>query len=218
MFDRIRILRYTNIYLFGIPEEDIRNVELTIGILALINNGLRDIPVGIARLRNLQMLLVCENPIQFFPDFLFSLDYLDCLLISESLITYVPDVIVNLRNLTVLSLPRNHIEFVSPHVFNMAKLTCLRLNNNNIKGLYLPINYQPGNLKLYLTGNPLSEEDFPNGMVGKKTLRRIFGKNVCFTKEEEDADLNQGELGCCGKFGIFLLFFVIFAAIGAIFE
>ncbi|ELA41822.1 uncharacterized protein VICG_01174 [Vittaforma corneae ATCC 50505] len=187
MFGRIIVLRYINVYIQDIPEEDIRRVEDRIGVLDLCNNSLRDVPRSVERLRNLQLILIIQNPIQFLPDFFFRLDFLDCILIADCLITYIPDAIANLRNLTILAMPRNRIEYVSPYIFTMPKLECIRLDKNCIRGLYLPQNLHIGSKKIYASDNPFNEMDLNNGLLGKITLRRVFGKNIYFTKEEEEA-------------------------------
>jgi Leucine-rich repeat (LRR) protein len=193
MFDRIITIRYENVYIQDILPEDYRFAEDRVGIISLINNNLREVPPAIAKMRNLQLLLISQNPICNLPTFIFRLDFLSCLLINDCTISYIPDDIIYLRNLELLCCCRNRIENVSVNVFNLPKLTYIRLDGNQIRGLLLPPNFKADKRQLFLSDNPIPEGNSNFGFFGKASLRVVFGKMVFFTKEEENAAFGSSD-------------------------
>jgi hypothetical protein len=162
--------------------------------ITLTNNGLSNIPESITAFPNLSRIGIYSNSILFIPNFIFhSFRQLKILSIVNCKIKKIPDEIINLQNLEVLNLPQNNITYVCPGVFCLPKLTLLHLESNKIKGLYIPFGFNSDRITILLNDNPLISKDRDDGLLGKSTLKTIFGSNIKFY-EEQAPELET----CCG--------------------
>lgn len=107
-------------------------------------------------------------------------------------------------------MPENKIYYISPKIFTLPRLKILKLNKNRISGLYLPENYKPkSDLKIYLMENLIKNQDEPDGMLGKRSLRKIFGRKIFFTYQEEVDEYHRGILKFIAELVILILFITL---------
>jgi Leucine-rich repeat (LRR) protein len=103
--------------------------------LDLISSDLQAFPVGWNKNRNLKELLLTNNRISSFPDYLTPVPSLEKLELQRNNIQAIPASVQNLRNLKKLSLNYNSIEKVDPAIAKLSKLEELSFYNNKLTSI-----------------------------------------------------------------------------------
>lgn len=179
-------LDYQNVTLTDIPNEDMECRDpKRIKVLGLVNNGIHSAPGRISSMSSLEMLRIISNPIEFLPEYIFKLQNLKFLAVTKCKLSHIPGAILGLHNLRFLKMSHNKIEYVSPCIFYLPKLSYIDLDQNLIKGLPMPEDISVCQKTVSLIGNPIQEHDGPAGLLGRESLRIVFGINMYFTEEDK---------------------------------
>jgi len=100
--------------------------------LSLTQQKLKEIPVEIAQLKNLQILNLSENKIKMVPVEIAELEKLQMLSLYKNKIRYIPDEFQKLKNLQALYLGANKVTEVPIWMGGMGKLKRLDVSRNPI--------------------------------------------------------------------------------------
>ena len=101
-------------------------------ILDLNKEKLKDFPLEILQLKNLNVLLLQKNKFKEIPDTIQNLTYLQELDLSRNKLTEIPVGITKLQHLKSLTLNRNQIEALPPEFGNLSELQYLDMWSNNL--------------------------------------------------------------------------------------
>lgn len=160
--------------------------------------GITEIAQGIARLRNLEMLILSNNQIETLPDELFELVSLKRLYLDGNRIATLSSGIAKLKNLVTLDLAKNRLTVLPPRLGEMQSLENLILHDNLLRELPFEIGLL-GNLKwLSLRGN-----DFANIPLEILTQSTHGIRNYCKqVLREQTVRLNEAKLLIVGEGGV----------------
>lgn len=140
------------------------SIRVTIRVLArlrvlqLESNQLKQFPLEICKLLNLEELSLIGNTISELPS-ITDLDKLKVLDLSDNKLVDVPTGISQLTSLQVLNLSRNQFTSLTTGIGNLSKLVTLRLDHNNLKTVPSGMGELHSLKKLNLNNNELI--DFP---------------------------------------------------------
>ncbi len=127
---------------------------VTLKVLDLRNNNLKEIPQNIDRLLSLTKLLLSNNNITDLPDSICNLKNLERLSLGNNKIKRLPKNIGDLTQLKALWLPANSLERLPESICKFKKIEVLLLSNNLLKEL--PIHIGPKNAIIRLFSFNLS--------------------------------------------------------------
>lgn len=102
-----------------------------LNLLNISETALTTIPDDLAKLGNLQTLLLYDNQITAVPAAIGQLDKLKVLDLSRNRITELPDSITQLLNLTTINVSHNQLQTI-PALHGFAKLSVLNASHNQL--------------------------------------------------------------------------------------
>ncbi len=100
--------------------------------IQMARGGIRELPIGIGNITNLETLIVGGNKIKTIPSEIGFLQNLKVLILNDNQITSLPSEIGNLTNLEVLDLRGNKIQVLPDSISGLTHLKRLHLGGNPI--------------------------------------------------------------------------------------
>lgn len=100
--------------------------------LSLSGKKYKNLPPGLDRFSNLQVLNVSHNKLKTIPNEISRLQNLEVLMLSKNKINRLPEEIKNMENLTTIYLSRNRLVEVPAWLGGLSKLRTLDLSLNNL--------------------------------------------------------------------------------------
>ncbi|MEM6800699.1 MAG: leucine-rich repeat domain-containing protein [Bacteroidota bacterium] len=100
--------------------------------LSLSGKKYKDLPPGLDRFSNLQVLNLSNNKLKTIPRDISRLENLQVLILSKNKINRLPEEIKNMGNLTTIYLSRNRLVEVPAWIGGLSKLRYLDLSLNNL--------------------------------------------------------------------------------------
>ncbi|XP_018572838.1 leucine-rich repeat-containing protein 47-like [Anoplophora glabripennis] len=161
-----------------------------LNFLNISDTILNTIPDEIAKLTNLQTLLLHSNKLEEINESLCRLDKLKTLDLSRNAIKVLPDTLANLLHLVTLNISGNKLENF-PALSKNSKLSVLDLSNNKLKSFPQICSEELANLsELKLHGNEI--EEIPNTISSLPALK-------LFDISSNKIKVIPGELSDCHK-------------------
>ncbi|EDV23216.1 uncharacterized protein TRIADDRAFT_58269 [Trichoplax adhaerens] len=159
-----------------IPEQVFQQFSTTLTNINFSGNKLKELPLGMKCLKNIQQIFIGYNEITNIPEGLLSAfsDSLISLDLSSNFIRRLPDDIGTLTNLKMLNLAYNPIDQLSNNIGQLKSLEALNLTGHTLT--YLPDTFSSlQNLsKLSLNGVPwiqvTSQDYLHNKIITKETI------------------------------------------------
>ncbi len=172
--------------------------------LGLHNNHIEEIPAGIGKLRNLETLtaswnrinsvhlniqkasrlhtiVLSTNQLDSIPSGIYRLPQLTFLYLTNNKISSVSADIQKISNLQDLDLSHNPIKSIPPGIGRLSRLQSLGLGKTSLVRLPKEIESLKGQgLHINLARVKNFAETDKGGAIGKKTLKKMFGKNIWF--------------------------------------
>lgn len=100
--------------------------------LSLSGQKYKDLPPGLDRFSNLQVLNLSNNKLKTIPSDISRLQNLEVLILSKNKINRLPEEIKNMENLTTIYLSNNRLVEVPAWIGGLSKLRTLDLSLNNL--------------------------------------------------------------------------------------
>lgn len=151
---------------------------------------LKTIPEEIAKLTNLQTLVLHSNKLEEINEGLCHLEKLKTLDLSGNAIKILPDTLANLIHLVTLNISRNQLENF-PALSKNSKISVLDLSNNKLKSFPQICSEELANLsEVKLNGNEI--EEIPNDI-------NILPALKVFDISSNKIKVIPGELSDCHK-------------------
>ncbi|MEZ0611979.1 leucine-rich repeat domain-containing protein [Fibrella sp. WM1] len=193
--DNSHILDLSHMHLEKIDFLEYMDYDLSsINFLSISNNNLKNIPNSIARFKNLVQLIINDNELIEFPEYLYTMRSLREIDASSNKLTYISKGLARLTRLSELDLSHNLLESlptnmerlsllynlnlhgnklvdIPPALFRMNNLGVLNLSNNKIERLPVKLGDKSRIFDLDLSDNFLC--DLPEDFSGLKVLRNL---------------------------------------------
>ena len=179
-------------------KQNLKNIPIELYNLKNLNwleisyNKIKEFPKEICYLENLEILSLRVNALKIIPKEIGNLMNLKLLDIGQNSLKSIPEEIYGLKNLKVLSLKNNLLKAISKEIGNLNYLTLLDISYNKIKEIPIEIACLENLERLYLNDNKLTT--IPEEIETLKNLRVIKVDNKFSVKrflEDEHDNLEE---------------------------